>query len=121
MLTKITKSCSVRLNGEVKELTAGETIALPIEKAQRLVDAGYATHIKPDIEEYRRLTLELSGRDPKGGCWDWIVEHQPETWRGFMQAFMAGDTTRARQSFDEMIATWKDHLDQKERSTQHGT
>ena len=68
MLTKITRSCSVRLNGEVKELKAGETIALPADKSQRLIDAGFGTHIQPDIEEYRRLTCELAERDPKNGC-----------------------------------------------------
>lgn len=107
MLTKITKSCSVRLNGEVKELKAGETLALPVDKSQRLIDAGYAELMKPDVEEYRRLTRELAERDPKGGCWDWIVQHRPEMWQEFMEAFMGGDMIGARRTFVLLVSEWK--------------
>lgn len=107
MLTKITKSCSVRMNGEVKVLKAGEILTLPADKSQRLIDAGYAEPVKPDIGEYRRLTLELAERDPRGGCWDWVIEHRPDMWRHFMQAFMSGNFFRARKVFGEMISDWK--------------
>lgn len=108
MLTKITKSCSVRMNGDVKKLQAGETITLPADKAQRIIDAGYAEPAKPGIDEYRDLTCELAKRDPKGDCWGWLLQCKPETWRGFMLMFKNGDLAGARKRFDEMITAWKD-------------
>lgn len=115
MIVSILTPCSAKLDGIIQSLSPGARLHLPDTKAQRLIDAGYARHIQPDIEEYRRLTLELVERDPKGGCWDWIVKQRPEMWRGFIQAFMAGDLALARQAFDEMVETWHtqgagDHL-----------
>lgn len=106
MIVSIIKPCSAKLDGIIQSLSTGARLHLPDDKAQRLIDAGYATHIKPDIEEYRLLIIELSERDPKGGCWDWIVEHRPEMWCKFMQAFMGGDMTLARADFDDMVMTW---------------
>jgi hypothetical protein len=103
---KITKSCSVRLNGEVKALKAGETITLPREKAQKIISAGYAEVIKPDLEELRRLCGEITERDPKGGCWDWILTHRPELWREHIAAFWNGDLAHARATFNQMIDAW---------------
>jgi hypothetical protein len=92
----------------VQDLKAGVTIALPADKVQRLLNAGYAESITPDIEEYRRLTLELSERDPKGGCWDWIIQHRPEMWQGHMKAYMGGDIPGAREAFDECVSAWNE-------------
>jgi hypothetical protein len=107
MLVKIIRSRSVIINGDTKELKAGETIALPADKSQRLIDAGYAELLKPDIEEYHRLTKELADRDPKGDCWDWIIKNLPDIWREHLSAFYSGNITEARETFDKMIAAWR--------------
>lgn len=106
MIAKIVKSCSVRLNGEVNKLKAGETITLPREKAQKMIDAGYAEAIKPDLEELRRLCSEIAERDPKGGCWDWILTHHPELWQEHIGAYWGGDIALARATFNQMIDAW---------------
>jgi len=107
MLAKITRSCSVRLNGEVRELKAGEVLTLPPEKLRKMI--GYAKQVQPDIEAYRALIAELREKDPKDGCWDWIVEHKSEMWGEFLQSLTAGDMNRARQIFTDMIAAWEAH------------
>jgi hypothetical protein len=109
MNVTILKPCSVKLDGVVQSLSPDARLHLPDEKAQKLIDAGYAEQIKPDIEEYRRLTRELSERDPRDGCWDWIVKHRSEVWGDFIQAFMGGDMAKARQIFSDMIAAWEEH------------
>lgn len=106
MTIKITKSCSVRLNGEVKTLKTGETVTLPREKAQKMISAGYAEAITTDADEYRTLCQEISELDPKGDCWNWIQKHHPELWQEHITAFRKGDIARARATFNQMIETW---------------
>lgn len=106
MTIRIVKSCSVRLNGEVKGLKAGETITLPDDKAQRLIAAGYAEAITTDVEEYQALCREISGLDPKGDCWNWIQKHHPELWQEHITAFRKGDISLARTTFNQMIHAW---------------
>lgn len=106
MTIKITKSCSVRLNGEVKTLKTGETVTLPREKAQKMISAGYAEAITTDADEYRTLCREISELDPKGGCWDWILVNHPELWREHIAAFWNGELEHARATFNQMIETW---------------
>lgn len=106
MTIRITKSCSIRLNGEVKNLKARETISLPDDKAQRLIAAGYAKAIKPTGDEYRLLCQEISELDPKGDCWNWIQKHHPELWQEHITAFRKGDTTLAGAIFKQMVQTW---------------
>jgi hypothetical protein len=103
---QITKSCSVRLNGEIKPLKAGEIITLPPEKAQKMISAGYAETIPTDTDEYRELCREISELDPKGDCWNWIQKEHPELWREHITAFRSGDIARARATFHQMIEAW---------------
>jgi hypothetical protein len=35
------------------------------------------------------------------------VQHQPEIWQRFMQAFFAADVAVARSAFDEAVSAWK--------------
>lgn len=106
MITRIIKSCSVRLNGEIKNLKAGETLTLPSEKAKRMVAAGYAEVIKPGAEEYRRYALEILRIDPKGGCWDWIVHNKPDLWQNCQVAFNSGNLDTAKDLFIHMVNLW---------------
>jgi hypothetical protein len=106
MTIKITKSCSVRLNGEVKTLKTGETVTLPREKAQKMISAGYAEAITTDADEYRTLCREISELDPKGDCWNWIQTHHPDLWQEHISAFRKGYIARAGATFKQMIETW---------------
>lgn len=106
MTIRITKSCSVRLNGEVKTLKAGETITLPSEKAQKMVSAGYAEVITSDADEYQTFCREIAQRDPKGNCWSWIQKHHPELWQEHITAFRNSDIARARETFKHMLEVW---------------
>lgn len=106
MTTRITKSCSVRLNGEVKTLKAGEVITLPPEKAQKMISAGYAETITTGTDEHRELCREISQIDPKGDCWNWIQKHHPELWQEHITAFRKGDIHLAGATFKRMIETW---------------
>jgi hypothetical protein len=106
-MIKILRACSVKLDGVVQHFSPGSTLHLIAEKEQRIVRAGYGEMIQPDASEYRRLCEELSVRDPKAGCWDWVIQHQSETWQRFIQAFFAGDFATARTAFDEAVTAWK--------------
>ncbi len=106
MTIRIAKPCSVRLNGEVRTLKAGETITLPPEKAQKMIAAGYAIAITADADEYRTLCREISDKDPKGDCWNWIKKHHPELWQEHITAFRNGDIARARATFHQMTQTF---------------
>lgn len=105
-MIKIIRSCTIKIDGVIQHFRPGETLCLPAEKEQRIVKAGYGEMIQPDVSEYRKLCEELASRDPQGGCWDWITQHQPETWQRFLQAFFTGDLATARTAFDEAAATW---------------
>lgn len=109
----ITKQCTVKLDGVVQSLSPGARLHLPADKEARLVAAGYAETVTPDLEDYSRLMVDLTARDPKGGCWDWIIQNHPETWRRFIRAMLANDIPTTRSTFDEMTATWAAHTQER--------
>ena len=111
MLVNITQSCSVKLNGEVKTLREGMSVTLPTDKAQRIIDAGYASLSKTDIEAYHNLFNDISQLDTQGGCWDWITATQPELWKQHMRALLDSDIATTRLTFNEMVTLWKEHSD----------
>ncbi|SJZ91944.1 hypothetical protein SAMN02745119_02004 [Trichlorobacter thiogenes] len=105
-MIKIIRACSVKIDNVIQHFGPGETLSLPVEKELRIIKAGYAETV-PDATMYRKLCQELSQKDPRGGCWDWLVQHQPNTWRSFMQGFLAGDVAKARTVFDQAVTAWK--------------
>lgn len=105
-MIKIIRACSVKIDNVIQYFRPGETLCLPIQKELKIIQAGYAEAL-PDATAYRKLCTELAQQDPRGGCWDWLVQHQPDRWQRFMQAFFSGDLATARSTFDEAITTWK--------------
>lgn len=102
----IIQPCTVKLDGVIQHLSPGARLHLPTDKEQRLIAAGYAEAATPNIEDFSRLVAELTASDPKCGCWDWIIQNHPETWRRFIQAMLANDIYTTRSTFDEMTAAW---------------
>lgn len=105
-MLKVIKPCAVKLGGVIQYFSPGATLHLGPSQEKKLVEAGYAETVQPHIDDHRRLCEELAERDPRGGCWDWVVKNVPEVWQRFMQALFTDDFATARQQFDEAIAAW---------------
>lgn len=103
---KIEKPCDVKLDGAVQTLQAGELLNLPTDKAQRLIDAGFAKSHTHTIEECRQLVAYFGEQDPGGGCWEYIKLHHADLWASHMKAFRSGDLDQAQATFDEMVTAW---------------
>jgi hypothetical protein len=110
MTIRIIKSCSVRLNGEVKKLNAGESINLPPEKAQKMIDAGYAEDIQAGPDDYQAFCQEIMRSDPGGECWSWIYKEYPELWQEHITAFRSGDISLAKTTFTQMVKIWNQKI-----------
>lgn len=106
MTIRISQACNIRLNGEVRELKPGETLALDAAKEARLVKAGLARIFTPETKTYRETLTAFEQRDPKGHCWEWITSHHPELWRKHIRAFLTGDISGAHLTFNEMLLAW---------------
>lgn len=106
MPIEITRSCDIRLNGTVKKLQAGELLNLPIDKAQRLIDAGFAKSHSHTTDECRQLVTYFGEQDPGGGCWEYIKLHHADLWKSHRQSFRSGDLGQARATYDEMLTAW---------------
>ena len=106
-MIKIIRTCSVKIDNVIQHLRPGEILCLPLSKELKIVKTGYAETLAVDASEYHKLCEELAEKDPRGGCWDWVVQHQPEIWQRFMQAFFAADVAVARSAFDEAVSAWK--------------
>lgn len=106
MKLRIIKNCDVKLDGAVQTLQAGELFNLPTDKAQRLIDAGYAEPCTPSAEEYRQLVAYFGEQDPGGGCWEFIKRCYADLWTRHRQAFKSGDLDQARATYDGMLTAW---------------
>lgn len=106
MKLRIIKNCDVKLDGAVQTLQAGELLNLPTDKAQRLIDAGFAKLHVHTAEECRQLVAYFGEQDPGGGCWEYITRHHGDLWTGHLRAYRSGDLDQARTTYDEMITAW---------------
>ena len=106
MKLRIIKNCDVKLNGNVKKLQVGMLLTLPTEKAQRLIDAGFAKPHVHTIEECRHLVAYFGEQDPGGVCWEYVKLHHADLWTSHLKAFRSGDLVQARASYDEMLNAW---------------
>ena len=62
-------------------------------------------------DQARQLMNEIAGRDPGGGCWDWMKSNRPDLWRSHVKALHDDDITAARLSFNEMLTAWEHRYD----------
>jgi hypothetical protein len=102
----ILKSVDVRLDGVLKALAAHTRLTLPDEKAQKLIDAGFAEQTDA-AEEVRTLVQSFGDRWPGGNSGDWITKHIPEIWRSHMTAFLKGDLSAAKETYNAMLSAWQ--------------
>jgi hypothetical protein len=120
---KIEKSCDVRLDGVVKSLQAGARLNLPNDKAQRLINAGFAkeepgfSH-QEALEHIQKVQAELD----QAGPWpehftEWLQDHHPAalqtiraTTRGIDTACLNQDATGLDKALDEYRAVWMQGL-----------
>lgn len=125
MNIRIIKPCDMRRGGAIQNLQVDALLNLPDDKAQQLIDAGYA---KPEpfdalhwIEEMRRMVAAFDREDPRGGCWQFIATNRPELLRANRAAlkevddvFEAQDSPRiseamqrAQDSFTACLEAWE--------------
>lgn len=122
---KIITHCDIQLDGAVKAMLPGDQLTLPADKAQRLLDAGYAKAEPFDATrwtaEIQAMVAELGRFDPRAGIWEFIIRERPELWqahraamREIGAAYQARDASRvmtaktqALEAFNAMLAAWE--------------
>ena len=113
MDVNIVKNCEVRLQGTIRALQKWTRLNLPNDKAQKLIDAGFAEPTSA-TEEARQLSEYFGEKDPGGECWPWVQHNLPNVWRSHMKAILANDLSTSRSTFDTMISAWEVHHDQQQ-------
>ncbi len=106
MIVRITKVCSIRLNGETRELKPAETLEIETGKAERLINAGLAVAVIPDAATFWETVKAFEESDKTGGCWEWITSQRPELWKKHISALWSGDMTVVYITFNEMVNAW---------------
>jgi hypothetical protein len=96
----ITKACSIKNNEIVAQFQAGDFIALPDDRGNKIISAGRGRSAA--IDDYRSMINDFGQRDP-GGVWEAIKQLQPETWSRHIQAIISGDIATAKLTFNEMV------------------
>lgn len=105
MTVCITKACKVRHDAAVLELVPGDYLNVPPGKEAKLIET---SHARPVVAaDYSDLAADFKQRDPKGGCWDWIIQHLPQVWRRFIQAMLTNNILTCRTTFNEMVVAWQ--------------
>ena len=106
MIVRITKLCSIRLNGETRELKPSETLEIEAGKAERIINAGLAVAVTPDAATFWETVKAFEESNKTGGQWEWITSRHPELWKKHISALWSGDMTIAYISFNEMVNAW---------------
>lgn len=110
MIVRILKPVDVRLDGVVKALAASTQLNLPDDKAQKLVQTGYAEVCQPSIDEFRVLLEKFGEQDPGASCWEYIKQHHADLWKSHLQAYNAGNLDKAKETFDKMLEFWRTNI-----------